>query len=565
MRDIYASAAGVIVSLGEQSPEIDPALMLARNLAEAYAKCCKDSAHERQNKYHQYESGAKYHISHVPLDIRKEMNQISEGSSEMMIDFLDTAAWSTLRDLFQRPWFTRAWVLQEVVFSKQCNLICGTKTISWDVLTSACSYLRECVGSSSLQEDIKGADYMTVLSASLRAFGDQEHRSPLVEALTAARSLQATDPRDKIYSVLGIISSKSDSGVVTYETPIHSNYAETVNNVFTEVARAAILQTQTLEMLSHVGRAPEQTVGGLPTWVPDWRHEIPCLVLGRLDSHNSFHFDASGYERRRYEAVAFRNRYAGRMSSSDQIDPSNLPLPPLFSIPVNPSHLHLRGISIDTITALSSDLFICDIYEQHHISDTNNPVYKSFWEALNSFLRDNEVRYTNDDPRICRLEGNFFDEHLSNPPFELVQDYYLRTVCANLDISDFFQPGGQGWYYRLSSIQPSYRCTRGGTIWKNVNTILEPPSRALMQRMRTKRCLIATERGYLGIAPSWAKEGDEICVLFGGSVPLIIRERGGGEGVHELVGECYVHGIMNGEAVDIEKMEHVEQRDFILV
>ena len=97
-------------------------------------------------------------------------------------------------------------------------------------------------------------------------------------------------------------------------------------------------------------------------------------------------------------------------------------------------------------------------------------------------------------------------------------------------------------------------------------TELNPSSWALMQRMRTKRCLIVTKGGYLGIAPSWAKEGDEVCVLAGGSVPLVLRQRAGGaDAHHELVGECYVHGIMNGEAVEIAKSKGVQQREFVLV
>jgi hypothetical protein len=148
--------------------------------------------------------------------------------------------WPALLDLFQRPWFTRAWVLQEVVLSKWCSLICGTKTISWDVLTIACKCLRECLEAPSFQEDIRIADYMTVVSASLRNFGDQEHRSPVAQALTAARSLKATNPRDKIYSLLGIISSKDDNANVRHVVSIIPDYTKSINDVFISVAKLAI-------------------------------------------------------------------------------------------------------------------------------------------------------------------------------------------------------------------------------------------------------------------------------------------------------------------------------------
>jgi hypothetical protein len=81
---------------------------------------------------------------------------------------------------------------------------------------------------------------MTVVSASLRNFGDQEHRSPVAQALTAARSLKATNPRDKIYSLLGIISSKDDNANVRHVVSIIPDYTKSINDVFISVAKLAI-------------------------------------------------------------------------------------------------------------------------------------------------------------------------------------------------------------------------------------------------------------------------------------------------------------------------------------
>lgn len=53
--------------------------------------------------------------------------------------------------------------------------------------------------------------------------------------------------------------------------------------------------------------------------------------------------------------------------------------------------------------------------------------------------------------------------------------------------------------------------------------------------------------GLLGMAPSQAEEGDEICVFLGCHVPLAIRPAG--EGRFKVVGECYVPGVSAGEAL----------------
>ena len=60
------------------------------------------------------------------------------------------------------------------------------------------------------------------------------------------------------------------------------------------------------------------------------------------------------------------------------------------------------------------------------------------------------------------------------------------------------------------------------------------------------RQLITTSKGNIGLCTSDAKEGDLICILLGVRVPLILRK----EGDHYVIlGDCYVDGIMDGEAI----------------
>jgi hypothetical protein len=43
--------------------------------------------------------------------------------------------------------------------------------------------------------------------------------------------------------------------------------------------------------------------------------------------------------------------------------------------------------------------------------------------------------------------------------------------------------------------------------------------------------------------------GDEIVVLYGGRVPFVIRKNTERPGHSLMVGECYIHKVMNGEAI----------------
>jgi hypothetical protein len=76
-----------------------------------------------------------------------------------------------------------------------------------------------------------------------------------------------------------------------------------------------------------------------------------------------------------------------------------------------------------------------------------------------------------------------------------------------------------------------------------------------VREMVMERRFMLTKRGYLGWAPdnvfdsgeeNYARVGDLVAILFGCSTPLIIRPRGKSS---ELVGEAYVQGFMNGEAL----------------
>lgn len=70
---------------------------------------------------------------------------------------------------------------------------------------------------------------------------------------------------------------------------------------------------------------------------------------------------------------------------------------------------------------------------------------------------------------------------------------------------------------------------------------------------------MGTRQGYVGLAPAAARAGDEIAVLVGCCVPIVLR-RNEGKSIWQVVGECYVHGIMNGEVLRTavkERREHL--------
>ncbi|KAK4541394.1 hypothetical protein LTR36_007995 [Oleoguttula mirabilis] len=84
--------------------------------------------------------------------------------------------------------------------------------------------------------------------------------------------------------------------------------------------------------------------------------------------------------------------------------------------------------------------------------------------------------------------------------------------------------------------------------------------RNVIQRYSATTRMFVTDNGYLGTGPEGMYVGDVVCVLYRGNVPFILRETGS-RGHYILIGEAYVHGIMQGEAMGAGFPE----QDFLLI
>jgi hypothetical protein len=78
----------------------------------------------------------------------------------------------------------------------------------------------------------------------------------------------------------------------------------------------------------------------------------------------------------------------------------------------------------------------------------------------------------------------------------------------------------------------------------------KPDAYALTMNAAYKRRPFLTSRGYVGLGPEHLLEGDVICVLYGGTVPFMLRPKEKEMGGYYVVGEAYVDGIMDGEYMD---------------
>lgn len=76
--------------------------------------------------------------------------------------------------------------------------------------------------------------------------------------------------------------------------------------------------------------------------------------------------------------------------------------------------------------------------------------------------------------------------------------------------------------------------------------------------VRMSRRLMTTFGGRIGMAPQKAMKGDIICILYGCSIPMVLRRKWD-KNEYTVVGECYLDKFMAGEALELED---VEERTF---
>ncbi|KAK0702806.1 heterokaryon incompatibility protein-domain-containing protein [Lasiosphaeris hirsuta] len=76
------------------------------------------------------------------------------------------------------------------------------------------------------------------------------------------------------------------------------------------------------------------------------------------------------------------------------------------------------------------------------------------------------------------------------------------------------------------------------------------------KRVSSGRAIFRTEKHYLGNGPRSVIPGDQVWVLAGAVVPIVLRRRGNGR--FTLVGEAFVHGIMKGEIFEKESAMKIE-------
>jgi hypothetical protein len=80
------------------------------------------------------------------------------------------------------------------------------------------------------------------------------------------------------------------------------------------------------------------------------------------------------------------------------------------------------------------------------------------------------------------------------------------------------------------------------------------------------RRLATTKQGYIAVVPKVSRPGDVVAILPGCSCPLLLRSNPRGmKNAYEIVAECYLQGLMDGEILGFLEQGLCRVEDVLIV
>ncbi|KAI1172882.1 heterokaryon incompatibility protein-domain-containing protein [Nemania sp. FL0916] len=467
----------------------------------------------------------------------------------------------------RRSWFRRAWITQEFALTPQLWLFCGDVIIpDWRIPTNAVMYL-DLAGMTPILDttvfcEILDADYedrnpktinpfgpmrvegdpsqrrlfctntgdayvgtgMTILNLhNIRTSDVSTHpvdvvpfvvgpapvQERILELFNASRAMQATNPRDKVYALLGVAKRPCYSHTDPHpgRREIIPRYQMSVEAVYLEASWYLLLTEQNLELLSS-SQHRSAVNKNMPSWVTDWETLGDTNVL---------------------IAPLHEPGWRACGDSRWEVPETGLYMPTLT----------VQGWKTCTIVAAvqgefclsKAALIAADTPDSYQLVSSSQTRIEAFWRTLVA----DHVDRQNPAPQQC--ENEFMHLWASE-----VREARMKCEEGNKGISES----------AAKTVQRFERAeARLGLCSDSVTNTERPWAEsqfcfiARFDRTSLSRTVFRTEENFLGNGPRRLRENDQVWILAGANVPMVLRPQA--SGYYQLVGEAYVHGIMNGE------------------
>lgn len=518
-----------------------------RLMLQLYPKVTLPCSRRKVNKYGvsslgRANEGAKYMNEEEAMDLI-ERTKGSRGD-----------IWTDLREFFNRPWWSRIWVHQEATADcrKGPLLMCGPHTVNFDVAIHSgkiiCSLMkRHSIPGELGRDTLPYMGHYFLLRQEYNQTGTIEFLR-LYDLLSALRSYEATDARDKLYALVPLSLDGADI--------LEIDYHASTEDVYCNAATNFIRHFRTLDILTHCCKSRNLSAASLldlPSWVPDWTLRwVPdhFLKRGMIDD---------------------KNEKPPRVERIGKLYNASLETQPDLNIVDSTSRkLLARGFHFDVVKHVSP-----------HANASSD--HKAIAEDWMHWLNENNFTLSRESGSY---PGSVPSSSLDAFQATLVADSRAcgidvgRRGCrasladipafAHLHVSEEDTPA------LATTIPPAADTTSDADLPEMPFFIAQYGP---LHKSTKGRTLILTANGYLGLTAAHVQVGDVVVILFGGQMPFVLHrvvvdedndidehakhaaEFREGRYHYQLIGEAYLHGIMDGEAMHDKRLRAADDNE----
>lgn len=423
--------------------------------------------------------------------------------------------WKCLARLMELRWFSRIWVVQEVVLSeKDPILLHGDYCYAWECLGWAATWLRRSgyMRLPWIPEPLRNVDTISDLRRT-------RTRWPLDALMSITQvKFNATDQRDKIYALLGLATMIPDE--------LKPDYTIRTAILYRNAARLLLGKGSSLAILTRARCLEDTKTRGerlynlqLPSWCPDWSDfrtynqgiSTSLSWIEYSDPHRPAKLDfPTGYSASGNLKLRLNNTERG---------------------PQNESILNLSGFRVEQVVHVQR----LDIRQSDHGVTSN----------LDAAMAP-----------ILRLAFSLSTFHEMST---LVKSFIQTTTASQHSLIGTSGrqalADGEAWlqgFFQRNADMTELLVDKSGNKDAALHISREPINgdeenyAYLVRNYCFDRCFFITSAGRMGLGPSNALPDDTVTVIRGGGVPYLLRSLGDS---WSLVGESYIHGLMGGEVI----------------
>ncbi|KAG7133919.1 Heterokaryon incompatibility protein 6 like [Verticillium longisporum] len=473
MRTIYSKCTRCIVWLGEiphplSHEDADAAIDIIRYMAAVY------------------EAGTEEGVHYPPTLLAKP--RFNEA-----VQYL---RFFTRQD---NAWWTRVWTLQEVALPPSVDLLWGSICVSWDVILKAknLAVTKGLAAAFPPVDDMLPLHYFVTNVAWVD--GARQRLDGPFNTVHKWRWRGATDKRDKIYGLLGLI----DPGILPITEAC--DYEVPASEVFAVATLELVIAERSLRPMVACSRVEAQNATpDIPRWAFD---------LGNVPMYNTNWGPV--------HCFPVYNACGGAKVNIDEIK----------SLAARRSRiLEIGGWYVDTVD-LVGDKILIDEHKHGH----DNPVIR---EKVRQWKTVAESSSAFQEASFKAAEGNS----------SKLDETFARVLLGDW-VRDHDQTALRG--ATLPDVEDALRfCNTGELSMDMRNTIL---------RLAANQVFFVTKKGYMGMGTLDSQPGDEVWVLEGGNYPFILKPKPEPT-EKDFVGSGYVQGVMKGELFSHDDQSELKQR-----